>query len=143
MRLGRRLALPRSRGCPAPRLVSGVAMRLARRGGGRRLSRQRATTLRNAGEYMADESGDNSLCLLLVDDHAESLRPLAVLLAREGYRVRSAGTVAEARVIAREGPCDLLVADIGLPDGSGLDLMRELAADRGLRGVALSVYTEE
>ena len=37
-------------------------------------------------------------------------------------------------------PIDVVVSDLGLPDGSGLDLMRQLSAAYGLRGIALSGF---
>jgi signal transduction histidine kinase len=85
------------------------------------------------------------LRLLLVEDHRDTAEAMADLLRAQGHRVTVAGTVTEALGAAESaGGLDLLVSDLGLPDGSGLDLMRELAARRGLRGIALSGYgTEE
>lgn len=80
------------------------------------------------------------LRVLLVEDHPESLSALARLLEFGGYAVRRAATCHEALDLA-EG-CDLLVADIGLPDGNGLDLMRELSGLYGIRGVAVSGFAE-
>jgi DNA-binding response OmpR family regulator len=52
--------------------------------------------------------------------------------------------VAEARELARQNRFDLLISDIGLPDGNGNDLMNELRENYGLRGIALTGYgTEE
>ena len=61
-----------------------------------------------------------------------------------GYRVSSCGSVAEARALAAERKFDLVISDIGLPDGNGLDLMRSLRETHGLFGIALSGFgTEE
>src|SRR5665213_1231537 len=85
--------------------------------------------------------------ILLVEDHADTAAILGRLLRRSGYEVVLAGTFEAARRIAvREmaGPgLDLVVSDLGLPDGSGLDLMRELSRDYGLRGIALSGFGME
>jgi two-component system KDP operon response regulator KdpE len=75
-------------------------------------------------------------CVLVVEDHPDSLHGLVKLLTRNGYRVCAAATYGEALEAARHG-CRVLVADLGLPDGSGLDLMRE-AAPRGVIGIAIS-----
>ena len=50
---------------------------------------------------------------------------LIKLLHRSGYRVRGAGTVKDALALLRQEDFDLLIADIGLPDGTGIELMCE------------------
>ncbi len=84
-----------------------------------------------------------SLRLLLVEDHGDTAEVMADLLRSLGHEVTVAGTVAEAlkKANALES-LDLVISDLGLPDGSGLDVMRELAA-RGIRGIALSGYGME
>ena len=82
-------------------------------------------------------AGD-AICVLVADDHADSLSALATLLRISGYTVHTAGTRSEASAVASHRHCDLLVGDIQFPDGSGLDLMRELHAKYGLPGIALS-----
>ena len=77
------------------------------------------------------ESEPPSLDILLVDDHAETLRAMRRLLQRLGHRVTAAASVTEAReaIRARGGrPFELLVSDIGLPDGSGLEIPPMLRA---------------
>ena len=83
-----------------------------------------------------------TVCILVVDDHADTVGVLRRLLALEGYSVMTATTAAEAADLVRAGDCDLIVSDVGLPDRSGLHLMSELRAQYGLRGIALSGYTE-
>jgi CheY-like chemotaxis protein len=82
------------------------------------------------------------LCILLVEDDADSRAALVRLLNMTGHRTLPAGTAAEALRIARSQPCDLLVSDVGLPDRSGLELMRELASIRPIPGIAVSGYTD-
>jgi CheY-like chemotaxis protein len=67
------------------------------------------------------------------------------MLENEGHDVRTAHDVATALdMVLREGPFDLLLSDLGLPDGSGLELMRTLRArGRMLPGIALSGYGQE
>ncbi|WZP00815.1 ATP-binding protein [Isosphaeraceae bacterium EP7] len=86
----------------------------------------------------ADPRG-RSLKLLVVDDHADTVRVISALLERAGHRVTRASSLGSAREAALAGRFDLLLCDIGLADGSGLDLMRELAPT-GLRGIALSGF---
>jgi PAS domain S-box-containing protein len=82
--------------------------------------------------------------ILLVDDHPDTLSTLAKLLRRWGYAVQTATCVREALERAAKEPFDLIISDLGLPDGSGLDIMREVSRAYGLRGIALSGYgTEE
>jgi PAS domain S-box-containing protein len=93
------------------------------------------------------------LHLLLVEDHADTAEALSLLLGSLGYEVTVAGTVAagvaaartaeEARQRGEGGGIDLVVSDLGLPDGSGLDLMRELSGQYSLSGLALSGFGME
>jgi two-component system OmpR family response regulator len=68
--------------------------------------------------------------VLVVDDHDEVRSLLRRALARDGHVVRTAGSLEQARAVVPE--VDLVVLDLGLPDGEGLDLCREVrAAGRG------------
>lgn len=75
--------------------------------------------------------------ILLVDDHAPTVAALRQLLAMFGHQVLSAGTAAGALEAARALPLDVLICDIELPDGSGLDVMRRLR-DLPIIGIALT-----
>lgn len=86
---------------------------------------------------------DGSLRILLVEDDATTAAVLAKLLQRTGHRVTTAATVRQALEIGTSQPFDLLLSDIGLPDGTGLDVMRQLKRRRGLKGIALSGYGME
>ena len=82
--------------------------------------------------------------LLLVEDHETTRSVLMRLLRRAGYEVVAAGSVAEAVAAAAQERFDVVVSDLGLPDGSGQDLMKRLRAlDPTLRGIALSGYGME
>ena len=81
-------------------------------------------------------------CVLLVEDHADTLRYLSRLLRMQGFSVHEASTCAEALAVLEREHCKVLVSDVSLPDCSGLDLMRELRERRmGIRGVAVSGHT--
>jgi DNA-binding response OmpR family regulator len=64
--------------------------------------------------------------ILLVEDEPAITDPLAEALEREGFDAAVAGTATEAMETARAREPDLVLLDIGLPDGSGLDVCREL-----------------
>jgi signal transduction histidine kinase len=80
------------------------------------------------------------LSVLLVEDNTLTLRVMSRLFRDFGYDVTPAPDVSAARDAAQAKKFDLVVSDLGLPDGSGLELMRELRDRYGLRGIALSGY---
>jgi len=84
-----------------------------------------------------------SIRILLVEDHEPTRTTLAGLLLRRRYDVAAAATAAEARALAGTRHFDLLITDIGLPDGNGYDLMNELGKKNQLRGIALTGYGRE
>ncbi|MDQ6860155.1 MAG: ATP-binding protein [Verrucomicrobiota bacterium] len=86
-----------------------------------------------------DAQRDQSVEILLVEDHADTARVLKRILEHAGYVVQHAASLAQARQLADERRFDVLVSDVGLPDGSGLELMRALK-ERGLSGIALSGF---
>ncbi|MES2709162.1 MAG: ATP-binding protein [Verrucomicrobiota bacterium] len=85
----------------------------------------------------------SGLRLLMVEDHAATLEALRTLLTRAGYQVTAAGTVAEALEAAERGTFDLVISDLGLPDGTGTQLMEKLRDTWQLKGIALSGYGME
>ena len=80
------------------------------------------------------------LRVLLVEDHADTRFVMRRLLASFGCQVVDVGTVREALDLVERERFDLLVSDIGLPDGSGTEVMRELRTRQGARGIALSGF---
>jgi CheY-like chemotaxis protein len=87
------------------------------------------------------------LHILVVDDQADSASALARLLRHESHRVKVAHTVAGAVALAAGAqPIDLLISDIGLPDGNGCDLLlhlREHYRRQDLSAIALTGHGEE
>jgi len=81
--------------------------------------------------------------LLLVEDHESTRQTLSRLLQRDGHRVVTAATVAEALDAAAVNQFEIVISDLGLPDGSGTELMEKLRDVHGLRGIALSGYGAE
>ena len=81
--------------------------------------------------------------ILLVEDHVATRVALEKLLARRRYDVSTAGSVSEAVALADRKEFDLLVADIGLPDADGYELMTTLRERHGLKGIAVTGYGME
>lgn len=81
--------------------------------------------------------------VLLVEDHVDTARATVRLLERNGYKVAWADGVAKALRLAASQPFDIVVSDLGLPDGSGYEVMQQLHRDHGLPGIALSGFGME
>jgi len=81
--------------------------------------------------------------ILLVDDHDDTRLIMGRILSMRGFDVSEAGSVAEAFAQFQSQPYDLVISDLGLPDGSGHDLMARMCAIRPVKGIALSGYGME
>jgi CheY-like chemotaxis protein len=80
--------------------------------------------------------------VLAVDDHRDTVRILQRLLGSQ-FTLETADTCAEALRLAEQQPFHVLLSDLELPDGSGLDLMRELRTRHGTQGIAVSGHGGE
>jgi two-component system CheB/CheR fusion protein len=84
------------------------------------------------------------LRLLLVEDHADTARMMSRVLKHEGHSVQWASDMADGLRMAATHPFDLLLCDLGLPDGTGWDLMHTLRAGGSkLPGIVLSGYGQD
>ena len=81
--------------------------------------------------------------VLLVDDHYDTCIGMKRMLERRGYKITVAHTAEQAVEKVREEDFDLLISDIGLPDRSGYELMREVRLNKDLPGIALSGFGSE
>src|SRR3954464_13268329 len=86
---------------------------------------------------------DNRRRVLVVEDHLDTLRSMKLLLTRLGYQVLSAENMTDALRLAEEEPFDILLSDIALPDGSGLELIKRIRQTRNVRALALSGFGME
>src|SRR5438874_10412823 len=78
--------------------------------------------------------------VLLVDDHHDTCIAMKRMLERHGYEITVAHSAEQAVEKVRIEDFDLLISDIGLPDRSGYELMREVRVNRDLPGIAFSCF---
>jgi PAS domain S-box-containing protein len=94
----------------------------------------------NIDNLSPSAEGDN-LRILLVEDNEDARFCVAALLESEGYRVRTAGDMRTALELNANQAFDLLITDVGLPDGSGRDLLQKMRMIRPeLEGFAMTGY---
>ncbi len=85
-------------------------------------------------------NGGGVFSVLLIEDHEATLNALSKLLRLNGHTVTGATSVAAAMAAAEFNAFDVIVSDLGLPDGSGLDVMRHLHDRYAGRAIALTGY---
>jgi len=82
--------------------------------------------------------------ILLVEDNGDTAQTMKMLLTECGYVVETVADVRQALKAVESANFDLLLSDLGLPDGTGIDLMQELRRrGNALKGIALSGYGQE
>ena len=80
--------------------------------------------------------------LLIVDDEASLRDFLSIVFEEEGWGVETAGSLAEARIALAKHEPDIILCDLMLPDGSGIDLVREVkAATPSVTVVMITAHT--
>src|SRR5688572_23252660 len=106
--------------------------------------RRVASKDRNAVAELQDRASgtmpERNLKILVVEDHSDTSRLMARLLQGHGHDVRTAEGVNTALAAAKSESFDLLISDIGLPDGTGIELMQQIQSIRPTKGIALSGY---
>ncbi|RYD36838.1 MAG: response regulator [Verrucomicrobiaceae bacterium] len=80
------------------------------------------------------------LRIFLVEDHPDTMDYLKMYLEQLGHTVLSAGSMQEALEALPRADCDVLISDLGLPDGLGWDLLSRLQPRRPLYAVAMSGF---
>jgi len=105
------------------------------------LSEMTADAKQNASPSVP--AAHKSMRVLLVEDHEDTNRSLTQLLRRRGYYVQPAHSVQAALEAAAHERFDVLISDIGLPDGSGIDLMEKLKNAHPIFGIALTGFGME
>jgi CheY-like chemotaxis protein len=93
---------------------------------------------------VAKAKSKSGLHILLVEDHESTRLTLAQLLLRRSHKVTTAASFTQAHsLIEMNEDFNLLISDIGLPDGNGWDLMNEFHKKFGAKGIALTGYGTE
>jgi PAS domain S-box-containing protein len=83
---------------------------------------------------------DKSLRILLVEDHSDTRRTLARLLSHFGHQISVADSTQSAFEILRSKTLDVVLSDIGLPDGSGYEVIAQAKRKQSVKGVALTGF---
>ena len=83
------------------------------------------------------------LRILLVEDHQDTRRTLSRLLTHFGHEVVTADSVRSAMQIINLNTINVLLCDIGLPDGSGFDVVSQTRAKRPIKAIALTGFGTE
>jgi PAS domain S-box-containing protein len=84
--------------------------------------------------------------VLVVDDNADAREMVAMVLGSAGALARTVSSLAAAEAALNDGPWDVLISDLGMPDGDGYDLIRRVRAQSSLAGlpaVALSAHARD
>ena len=79
--------------------------------------------------------------ILIIEDEPDIRKTLEYNISREGYEVISASSLSEARQNLESSSFSLLLLDLMLPDGSGLDLFRELKQDKSKSSMPVIILT--
>ena len=86
---------------------------------------------------------DQKFRILVVEDHVDTAFGLKMYFSGLGHDVRVALDVKSALAAAEEGPFDILLSDLLLPDGNGWDLLRQLRARGPVCAIALSGHNDD
>ena len=85
-------------------------------------------------------AANKAVRILLVDDHQDTLEFMSRFLTLCGHEVATASNYGEALSVGQKQEFDLVISDIGLPDGNGYELMHVLQGLSPIKGIALSGY---
>ena len=98
-------------------------------------------SVRNPGPAGPSRPGSaRALAIFVVENHEDTRFLLQLLLEQLGHTVRTAATLAEALAAIPQAPVDVLISDIGLPDGDGWELMQRLGDARPRYAIAMSGF---
>ena len=81
--------------------------------------------------------------ILIIEDEQSIRRSIELSLQKEGYEVKGVGTIEEANAITKEFIPELLLCDINLPDGSGLDYIKSIRTKTNAHIILLTALDRE
>jgi len=90
--------------------------------------------------FLPSPGAKRPMRIFVVENHEDTRFLLCLLLEQLGHTVFSSATLADALESLPGTHCDILISDIGLPDGNGWDLMTRLADDRPAYAIAMSGF---
>lgn len=94
----------------------------------------------DAAESIGSGRTQNRLNILVVEDHGDTRRTLARLLTHFGHQIAVADSVESALQAFHSQPFDAIVSDIGLPDGTGYDVIRQAKRSYPVKAIALTGF---
>ena len=97
------------------------------------------------GEERAQRSAQSGkgLRILVVEDHGDTLRTVSRLLTHCGHEVSMANSAQSALAFVEAEEFDVVLSDIGLPDGSGYDVISHAKQKRPITGIALTGFDKK
>jgi CheY-like chemotaxis protein len=84
-----------------------------------------------------------SLRILVVEDHSDTLQTLSRLLTHFGHEISMADSTQSALAIVDSKEFDVVLSDIGLPDGSGYEVVSQAKRRRPVKGIALTGFDKK
>jgi hypothetical protein len=88
----------------------------------------------------APDAARGKVQLLLIEDHVDTARALSRLLENRGFKVEHASTISAGLKAIENGEFDLLLCDLGLPDGTGIDFIQKVRQRRKTPAIALTGF---
>jgi PAS domain S-box-containing protein len=99
-----------------------------------------ADTVNDEQPVQTPQKAAKALRILLVEDHGDTRRTLSRLLTHFGHDISVADCTESAKEIVNTKEFDVILSDIGLPDGSGYDVITHAKQKQPLKGVALTGF---
>jgi CheY-like chemotaxis protein len=97
-------------------------------------------TAKSSEPERAHPAARDKVRLLLVEDHIDTARALTRLLENRGYKIETVSSVATGLEAVERGEFDLLLCDLGLPDGTGIDFIERVRKSRKTPAIALTGF---